>query len=84
MVMSPWCYSKFYVVHQIVYNNVYIKFKTMYYTILSSLYLSRPPGIQIWIYIDQFFENNFCPVKERPQFVNILFIVRRVHAFIQR
>ena len=37
-VGSTWYSSTLYRVQQIEYNNVYIKFKTRYYTILSSLY----------------------------------------------
>ena len=50
-VRSSWYSSKFHIIQQFVYNNVYIKFKTVYYTILSSLR-------------NQFFENNFCPIEE--------------------
>ena len=50
---------------QIAYNNVYIRFITMYYTILSSLCRSI-------VYVDQFFEKNFCPILEANRIGNDL------------
>ena len=57
--------SKFYIVQEIVvYNNGYITFATMYYTILSSFYhsTSSPRKRGCWVYIDQLFENSVSPV----------------------
>ena len=49
---------KFNIVKQVVYNNEYVKFATMYYAILSSLYQSASfPWERVRVYIDQFFEN---------------------------
>ena len=39
--------SRFNIVQQFVYNNGYIKFRTMYSTFLSSLYQPRPPGKEV-------------------------------------
>ena len=39
-VRSSYYPSKFHVVQYIVYNNVFFKFKAMYYTILNGLYRS--------------------------------------------
>ena len=54
-------------------NNVCIKFATMYYTILSSLYESASfPWERVRVYINQFFENGFCPTEEANRIVNDL------------
>ena len=48
-----------------VYNKGYIKFATMYYTILSSLYQSTSsPEKRGCVYIDQFLENRVFPIEE--------------------
>ena len=60
-------------VQQFVYNNVYIKFATMYYIISSSLYQTALSHWERgWIYIDQFFESSFCPIEETNKIGNDL------------
>ena len=45
----------------------------MYYTILSSLYQSASfPWERVRVYINQFFENGFCPIEEANRIVNDL------------
>ena len=45
----------------------------MYYTILSGVYqLVSFPWERGWVYIDQFFENGFCPDEEASRIASDL------------
>ena len=57
-------FSRFNIVQQFVYNNGYIKFRTMCSTFLSSLYQPPPPGTEVEFAQINSLETSFVQLKE--------------------